>query len=60
MTNELKILIQRTEEEYGKNFTENDIYCLLNKSLKYDTPPWLRKKLFELEQELNEYLRMRI
>ena len=44
MTNELKILLQRTEEKYGKNFTEDNIYDTINESLKYDMPSWLRKK----------------
>ena len=58
MTNELKILLQRTEEKHGKNFTEDNIYDTINESLKYDMPSWLRKKYIELEEELNEYLRM--
>ena len=58
MTNELKILLQRTEEKYGKNFTEDNIYDTINESLKYDMPSWLRKKYIELQEELNEYLRM--
>jgi hypothetical protein len=57
MTNELIILLQRTEEKHGKNFKVDHIYNTLNECISYYTPPFLRLRYLELKEELDEYVR---